>query len=114
MDSFIPDSIRESAPRHATRLDLVSATRRSQALAWADAVQKRGQLFTAMDDFLRALRGLQAEGACNLFLEDCAVGALIQASNLQHAIDKDLDQEHLVASEPLDLAELHAFWESVK
>ena len=35
--TFVPDVIRESAPMHATRLDLVSANRRGQNLALASA-----------------------------------------------------------------------------
>lgn len=103
-----------TAERMPTRLQVESASRLAQNLARADAVQKRGELFAATDDFLRALRALKDCGACKDFLWDCAAGAIDQARNVAHAIDRDLDREHLVELEPLDLSELHAFLESAK
>lgn len=112
--TYVPDLIRDGAPRHATRLQLESATRMSQRLTRSDAVQKRGELFTALDDFLRALKAMQAVGASSLFLEDCVTGAIDQARNAAHAVDLDLRAAGLDDAEPIDLSDLYAFWESVR
>lgn len=102
------------AERVYTQLQIASASKMAQGLALADAVQKRGDLFAATDDFLRALRALKDCGADRNFLWDCAAGAIDAVRNVAHAIDKGLDEQGLVECEPLDLSELHAFLESVK
>ena len=48
------------------------------------------------------------------FLADTAGHALDQLSNVEAAIDRDLDEQGASPVEPLDLSELRAFWESVK
>jgi hypothetical protein len=97
-----------------TQLQLASASRMAQVLALADAHQKSGELFAAMDDFRRALKGLQACGAAKDFLWDQAAGARDELVRLSHAIDTDLDEQGLCPMKPLDFAELDAFLESVK
>ena len=92
-----------------TQLQIASASKMAQGLALADAVQKRGDLFAATDDFLRALRALKDCGAHKDFLWDCAAGAVDQVRNVAHAIDKGLDDD----LDAPDLSELHAFLESV-
>jgi hypothetical protein len=120
MDTLhIPEAIRESAPRHATRLDLVSATRRSQSLALASAHDDCQEAFAAADDLLRALRRFQAlptnrKDEMNGWLHDVAGGAIDQLGNVQGAIERELDGLGCNPLEPLDLSELTAFWESVK
>jgi hypothetical protein len=114
MNAYIPEIIRESAPMHATRLDLVAANRRGQNLALADAHQKASELFLAMDAYLRALKGLQACGASKAFLWDAGAGAHDQASNVMGRIDRELDAQGLYPLDALDLSELDAFLEKVK
>lgn len=115
--THIPAVIRESAPMHATRLDLVSATRRSQGLAVATAQEQLAEAFQAADDLLRALKQFQAlrtdrPDEMRDWLADTAGRALDQISNVEGAIDRDLDRAGS-AAEPLDLDELVAFWHEV-
>jgi hypothetical protein len=117
-DTLSP-SVLDSGPRGATRLQLESASRMAQGLALADAQQKRAEAFEAADDLLRALRRfkeLHTERPQEMrdWLHDTAGGAIDQLSNVMGSIDRSLDEQGLVASEPLDLTELHAFWESVR
>lgn len=120
MDSLhIPAVIRESAPMHATRLDLVAANRRGQNLAIASARQDCQEAFQAADDLLRALKRIQAlptnrKDEMQAWLCDTAGGALDQIRNVEGAIDRDLCKDNCNPLEPLDLSELTAFWESVK
>ena len=120
MDSLhIPDVIRDSAPCRASRLDLVSATQRSQGLALASAADDCAEAFAAADDLVRALKRIQAlptnsKDKMRDWLCDTAGGALDQLGNVQGAIDKELDDYGLYPTDPLDLSELTAFWEGVK
>lgn len=120
MDTLhIPDVIRESAPRHATRLQLESDTRRSQGLAIATAAEHCAEAFAAADDLLRALKRFQAlptnrPQEMRDWLADTAGRAIDQIGNVEGAIDKDLDEQGCNPVEPIDLSELTAFWESVK
>lgn len=112
-----PAVIRESAPMHATRLDLVSATRRSQGLAVATAQEQLAEAFQAADDLLRALNRFQAlptnrKQEMRDWLCDTAGRALDQLGNVEGAINKDVE-EYGCQMEPLDLSELEAFWRSV-
>ena len=114
-----PTIIRESAPRHATRLQLESATRLSQSAALATAREFRAEAFEAADDLLRALRKFQAlptnrKQEMRDWLADTAGSAIDQLSNVAAAIDDDLIMADLDLSDPLDISELTAFWESVK
>jgi len=119
MDSLhIPDVIRDSAPRSASRLDLVSATRRSQGLALASAADDLAEAFAAADDLLRALKRFQAlptnrKKEMRDWLCDTAGRALDQLGNVAGAVDKELVLAGLDLSEPLDLSDLEAFWRSV-
>lgn len=97
-----------------THLQIASASKMAQGLALADAVQKRGDLFAATDDFLRALRALKDCGADKDFLWDCAAGAIDQARKVADIVDAGLDEQGLVERDPPDLSELYAFAESVK
>jgi len=117
--TFIHDVIRESAPMHATQMDLVSATRRGQGLALASAHDDMQEAFAAADDLLRALKRIQAlptdrKQEMRDWLHDVAGGAIDQLGNVMGAIDKDLEAQGCNPVEPLDLTELHKFWESVK
>lgn len=111
-DSLSP--ILDSAPRGATRLQLQSASRMAQGLARSSAAERVSELFTAADNLLRSLRDLQHCGVSKDFLWDTAGGAIDQIRNAQHAIDTELDEQGVDATHPLDLSELHAFWESVR
>lgn len=119
MDSLhIPVVIRESAPMHATRLDLVAANRRGQNLALASARQDCQEAFQAADDLLRALKRIQAlptnrKQEMRDWLADVSGGAIDQLRNVEGAIERDLDALGCVPLEPLDLAELEAFHASV-
>jgi hypothetical protein len=119
MDALhIPDVIRESAPRHATRLDLVSATLRRQGVTYATAVEHSAEAFTAADNLLRALREFQAlrtdrPDEMRAWLEVVASGAIDQLGNVQGAIERELDFYGCNVLEPLDLSELEAFHASV-
>ena len=113
------DSIISAEPRVYTRLQLRSANRQAQGLALADARQKCSEAFEAADDLLRALKRFQAlptnrKQEMRDWLHDTAGGAIDQLSNVMGAIDKNLDEQGLYPTEPLDLSELHAFWESVR
>jgi len=117
--TYIPALIRESAPGRVSRLDLVSATRRSQGLALASAHDDCQEAFAAADDLLRVLRRFQAlptnrRQEMNGWLHEVAGGAIDQLGNVMGAIDKDLEANGCNPVEPLDLSELHAFWESVR
>ena len=117
--TYIPALIRESAPGRATRLDLVSVTRRAQGLALASAHDDCQEAFAAADDLLRVLRRFQAlptnrKDEMKKWLEVVASGAIDQLGNVEGAIDKDLEANGCNPVEPLDLYELHAFWESVR
>lgn len=120
MDTLhIPNVIRDSAPSSARRLDLVSATRRSQGLALASAADDCAEAFAAADDLLRVLKRFQAlptnrKDEMRDWLCDTAGGALNQLANVQGSIDRELDRLGLYPTEPLDLSELTAFWEGVK
>ncbi len=116
--THIPAVIRESAPMHATRLDLVSATRRSQGLAVATAQEQLAEAYQAADDLLRVLKRLHAlrtdrPDEMREFLYDVASTALDQFGNVEGAIDRDLDRAGCSPAEPLDLDELVAFWQAV-
>ena len=119
MDTLhIPDSIRESAPRHASRLDLVSATLRARSLDLATAKADMQDAFATADDLLRVLRRFQAlptnrKQEMRDWLSDTAGRALDQLGNVEGAINKEIE-EYGCQMEPLDLSELTAFWESVK
>tara|TARA_R110002126_G_scaffold290272_1_gene446888 strand:- start:1014 stop:1409 length:396 start_codon:yes stop_codon:yes gene_type:complete len=119
MDTLhIPDVIRDSAPRHATKLQLESASRLSQGLAIATAQEQCAEAFQAADDLLRALKRFHAlrtdrPDEMRDFLQDVASGALDQLGNVEGAIDRDLDAQGVSPAEPLDLSELVAFWQSV-
>lgn len=118
MDTFIPDVIRDSAPTRASRLDLVSATCRGQGLALASAADDCAEAFAAADDLLRALKRIQAlptnsKDEMRNWLCDTAGGALDQLGNVQGCIDKELCAYGLNPTDPLDLSELDAFWQSV-
>ena len=117
--TYIPEAIRESAPSHATRLQLRSATRLSQGVALATAAEHCAEAFEAADDLLRALKQFRAlrtdrRQEMNGWLHDVAGGAIDQLGNVMGTIDKDLEAQGCNPVEPLDLSELHAFWESVK
>lgn len=117
--TYVPDLIRDNAPRHATRLDLVSATRRSQGLALSDAQQKLSEAFQAADDLVRALRRFQAlhtgrPQEMRDWLCDVSGGAIDQLGNVMGAVDRDLEEQGLNPAESIDLSDLYAFWESVK
>lgn len=117
MNAYIPALIRESAPGRVLKWDLLSATQRSQGLALASAHDDCQEAFAAADDLLRALRRFQAlptnrRQEMNGWLHDVAGGAIDQLGNVMGAIDKDLEANGCNHVEPLDLAELHAFWES--
>lgn len=117
-DSLSP-AILDSAPRGATRLQIESASRMAQGLAQADAQQKRSEAFDAADDLLRALRRFKELHTARPqemrdWLHDTAGGAIDQLSNVQGSIDRSLDEQGLYPIDPLDLTELHAFWESVR
>lgn len=120
MDTLhIPDVIRDSAPVRARRLDLVSATCRSQGLALATAHEHCAEAFEAADDLFRALRKFQAlptdrKDEMQAWLSETAGRAIDQLGNVQGSIDRKLDQLGLHPTEPLDLSEITAFWESVK
>lgn len=120
MDTLhIPESIRESAPRHASRLDLVKATQRGQSLTIATARAQAAEAFAAADDLRRALRNFQAlrtdrKDEMQAWIEETLRGALDQLGNVEGAIDRDLCKDNCNPLEPLDLSELVAFWESVK
>jgi len=119
MTAWLSPMILNSAPRHATRLQLESASRRSQGLARATAAEHSAEAFEAADDLLRALRRIHAlptnsPQEMRDFLADTAGHALDQLSNVEAAIDRDLDAQGASPAEPLDLSELRAFWESVK
>ena len=119
MDTLhIPDVIRDSAPSRASRLDLVSATCRGQGLALATAHEHCAEAFAAADDLRRALKRIQAlptnrKKEMRDWLCDTAGGALDQLGNVQGAIDKELGTYGLDPTDPLDLSELEAFWQSV-
>lgn len=119
MHAWLSPAILNSAPRHATRLQLASASSRSQNLAIATAVEHCAEAFAAADDLRRALKRFQALPTARPqemrdFLADTAGHALDQISNVEAAIDRDLDEQGASPAEPLDLSELRAFWESVK
>lgn len=120
MDSLhIPDVIRDSAPGRASRLDLVSATRRGQGLALASAADDCAEAFAAADDLVRVLKRFQAlptnrKDEMQAWLEIVASGAIDQLGNVQASIDRELDRLGLYSTDPLDLSELTAFWEGVK
>ena len=116
--TFIHDVIRESAPMHATQMDLVSATRRGQGLALASAADDCREAFEAADDLLRALKRFQAlptnrKQEMQAWLCDTAGGALDELGNVQGEIDRELEKYGCNDLEPLDLSELEAFWRSV-
>lgn len=116
--TYIPTAIRESAPMHATRLDLVAANRRGQNLALASARQDCQEAFAAADDLLRALKRFQAlptnrKQEMRDWLCDTAGRALDQLGNVQGCIDKELGNYGIDPTDPLDLSELEAFWRSV-
>lgn len=118
MDTIIPAVIRESAPMRASKWDLLSATQRGQGLARASAKADAQETFAAADDLLRALKRIQAlptnsPGKMRDWLCDTAGGALDQLSNVQAAIDRELEAYGCNPLEPLDLSELEAFWRSV-
>jgi hypothetical protein len=119
MDTLhIPDLIRDSAPRCASKLDLVSATCRGQGLALATAHEHCAEAFAAADDLLRALKRIQAlptnrKKEMRDWLEVVASGAIDQLGNVQGAINKELGRYGLDPADPLDLSELEAFWQSV-
>lgn len=118
MDTLhISDVIRESAPRHATRLDLVSATRRARSLDLATAKADMQEAFAVADDLLRVLRRFQAlptnrKQEMRDWLCDTAGRAIDQLGNVEGAINKEVE-EYGCQMEPLDLSELEAFWRSV-
>jgi len=116
--TIVPTAIRESAPMHATRLDLVAANRRGQNLALASARQDCQEAFQAADDLLRALKRIQAlptnrKQEMRDWLADVSGGAIDQLRNVEGAIERDLDALGCVPLEPLDLSELEAFHASV-
>lgn len=116
--TYIPTAIRESAPMHATRLDLVAANRRGQNLALASARQDCQEAFQAADDLLRALKRFQAlrtdrPDEMRDWLAETASTALDQIGNVEGAIDRDLDRAGCAPAEPLDLSELVEFWRSM-
>ena len=119
MDTLhIPDLIRDSAPRCASKLDLVSATCRGQGLALATAHEHCAEAFAAADDLLRALKRIQAlpthrKQEMRDWLADVSGGAIDQLGNVEGAIERDLDALGCVPLEPLDLSELEAFHASV-
>lgn len=117
MDTLSP-AVLESRPGRATRLDLVEANRRGQSFALANARSDCQEAFAAADDLLRALKRIQAlptnsPGKMRDWLCDTAGGALDQLSNVQAAIDRELEAYGCNDLEPLDLSELEAFWRSV-
>lgn len=119
MHAWLSPAILNSAPRHATRLQLASASSRSQNLAIATAAEHCAEAFAAADDLRRALKRFQELPTARPqemrdFLADTAGHALDQLSNVEAAIDRDLDEQGASPVEPLDLSELRAFWESVK
>ncbi len=117
MDTLSP-AVLDERPSHATRLDLVSATRRGQSLALATAHEQAGEAFEAADDLLRALRKFQAlrtdrPDEMRDWLAEVSGGAINQLGNVQGAIERELDYYGCNPLEPLDLSELEAFHASV-
>jgi hypothetical protein len=96
-----------------------SASVLARSFAEAAADEHCAEAFAAADDLVRALRRIQALPTNSPqdmrdFLADTAGHALDQLSNVEAAIDSDLDEQGASPVEPLDLSELRAFWESVK
>jgi len=119
MTAWLSPAILNSAPRHATRLQLESASSRSQCLARATAAEHCAEAFEAADDLLRALRRFQAlptnrQQEMRDFLADTSGRALDQLSNVEGCIERELDAQCASLAEPLDLSELRLFWEIVK
>jgi len=102
------DTLLDTRPA-PTRLQMESANRMGQRLALADAHQKASELFSAMDDMLRALKAMEACGASKAFLWDCAAGLRDQVEGISGLIDRDLDENNLNPLEPIDLSDLDAF-----
>lgn len=118
MTAWLSPMILNSAPRHATRLQLESASKRAQDFAEATAKEHRAEAFAAADDLLRALRRFQAlptnrPQEMRDWLCDTAGGAFDQLGNVMGCINRDLDEQGASPAEPLDLSELAAFHQSV-
>lgn len=118
MHSWISPAILNTASARASRLDMVSATRRSQGLARATAAEQCAEAFAAADDLLRALKRFQAlrtdrPDEMRDWLAETASTALDQIGNVEGAIDRDLDRAGCAPAEPLDLSELVEFWRSM-
>lgn len=119
MTAWLSPVILNNAPRHATRLQLESASRRSQGLARATAAEHSAEAFETADDLLRALKRFQAlptnrPQEMRDFLADTAGHALNQLGNVEGCIERELDAQGCDLAEPLDLSELRSFWEGVK
>ena len=102
------DTLLDARPA-PTRLQMESANRMGQRLALADAHQKASELFSAMDDMLRALKAMEACGAAKAFLWDTAAGTRDQTSKAMAAINRNLDEQGAYPLDPLDLSDLDAF-----
>lgn len=118
MTAWLSPAILNSAPRHATRLQLESASLLAQSFAEATAAEHRAEAFQAADDLLRALKRFQAlptnrQQEMRDFLADTAGRAFDQLGNVQGCIDRELDAQGLEPADPLDLSELAAFFQSV-
>ena len=119
MTAWLSPTILNSAPGRATRLDMVNASQRARDFADAAAKEHSAEAFEPADDLVRALKRFHAlttnsPDKMEAWLYDTAGGALDQLSNVEAAIDSDLDEQGASPVEPLDLSELRAFWESVK
>lgn len=115
--TLIPDVIRESAPMHATRLDLVAATIRARSLDLATARADMQEAFAVADDLLRVLKRFQTlptnrKQEMRDWLCETAGRAIDQLGNVEGAINLEIE-EYGCQMEPLDLSELEAFWRSV-
>lgn len=118
MYSWISPTILNTRSARASRLDMVSASRRGQGLAIASAADDCREAFEAADDLLRALKRIQAlptnrPQEMRDWLADTAGRALDQFGNVKGAIDRELDAYGIDPAEPLDLSELEAFFRSV-
>lgn len=119
MPDTLSPAVVDAAPRHATRMQLRSASRLAQGRAHATAVEHAAEAFTAADDLVRALRKFQAlrtdrKDEMRNWIADTLAGALDQLGNVEGAIDRDLDADGCSPLASLDLSEMTEFWEEVK
>jgi hypothetical protein len=92
----------------ASRLQLQSANAMVRREAEATAHEKRADLVMTIDAACRLLASLKDQGANKAILSD--IGALLkdEFGDIEHRINKALDEQGLCEGEPVEMAEFDA------